>query len=395
MDKKSLNGRVAVIGTGITRFGDRWDRSGSELVADAVFEACRNANVDLQKDVEAGWVGSVYDYSGSAPNTLADAVALYDKPVTRISNWCDTGMDAFRNAALAIASGMYDIVVACGVEKMYDSGGRGIKMDGAYPHIALNGQSAPAIFAPCATRAFHEWGWTKEDLATVAVKNHFNGAHHPLATFQNQITMDMAMNAPMISWPLGLFDCCGMADGATAIILTTPEIARERVGEGNYAVLRGISSATQTQYPYYDSGFDALGSVAARQAAKEVYRQAHVTDPFKQLDFGVVHDCFTITELLDIQDMGLCKMGEAAELSRAGEFSIDGAFPINPDGGLKCFGHPIGATGCRMIAEVTRQVIGKADGLQVKNAKAGFAHNLGGPLSVCNIAILSSPDWEP
>jgi acetyl-CoA C-acetyltransferase len=293
-----------------------------------------------------------------------------------------------------VAAGIYDIVIACGVEKLLDTGGSGLSIDQMYPHTTLVGQSAPGIFAPGAMRAFKEYGWTKEDLGRVAVKNHHNGVKHPKAHFRREITLDVAVNAPMICSPLGLYDCCAVSDGAAALILTTPEIAKDRVGTGNYATVKGIGMSVHTRYPFNDPDYTGISIPSTKEAVASAYEQAGIRNPRKELDFGIVHDCFTIAELFHYQDLGLCAEGESADLIREGVTAIDGDFPINPDGGLKCFGHPIGATGCRMVAEVTRQVLGKAEGHQVKDAKAGFAHNLGGPLSVAMITIVGTPDWE-
>jgi len=393
--KQGIRDRVAIIGTGVTKFGELWEQDAEDLVVDAVYEACAEANVDLRKDIEAVWVGTFYTLSGTSGNAAADPLQFYGKPVTRIENYCATGMDTVRNAAYAVAAGIYDVVLACGVEKLLDQGGSGLPLDHLYPHPILVAQSAPSIFAPGAVRAFKEWGWTKEDLARVAVKNHYNGAKHPKAHFRKEIDVDTVLKAPMVSYPLGVFDCCAMSDGGAAVILTRPEIARDRVGSANYATLKAIGQAVETIYPFYRPDYSGLSIPANVKAAEAAYDEAGIADPRKELDFGIVHDCFTITELLNYQDLRLCKPGEGADLIREGITAIDGEFPINPDGGLKCFGHPIGATGVRMIAELTRQVLGRADGYQVENAKAGFAHNLGGPLSVGMVSVVGTPDWEP
>jgi acetyl-CoA C-acetyltransferase len=393
--KRGIKDRVAIIGTGVTRFGELWKKDASDLVVDAVYEACTEANVDLREDIEAVWVGTFYTLSGTSGNAAADPLQFYGKPVTRIENYCATGMDTVRNAAYAVAAGIYDVVLACGVEKLSDQGGSGLPLDDLYPHPILVGQSAPSIFAPGAVRAFKEWGWTKEDLSRVAVKNHHNGAKHPKAHFRREIDIDTALKAPMVSYPLGVFDCCAMSDGAAAVILTRPEIAKDRVGSSKYANLKALGQAVETLYPFYRPDYTGLSIQANIKAAEAAYEEAGITDPRKELDFGIVHDCFTFTELINYQDLGLCKPGEGADLIREGVTAIDGEFPINPDGGLKSFGHPIGATGVRMVAELTRQVLGRAEGYQVENAKAGFAHNLGGPLSVGMVSIVGTPDWEP
>jgi len=232
-------------------------------------------------------------------------------------------------------------------------------------------------------------------MARVAVKNHHHGAKHPKAHFRKEIDLETALRAPIVASPLGLFDCCAMSDGSAAVILTRPEIAKDLVGSGNYATIKAMGEAVETALPFYRRDWTGLSLPANVKAAQAAYKEAGIQDPRKELDFGIVHDCFTITELLNYGDLGLCKPGEAADLIREGVTAIEGEFPINPDGGLKCFGHPIGATGVRMTAELTKQVLGKAEGYQVKDAKAGFAHNLGGPFVVAFVTIVGTPDWEP
>ncbi len=391
--QKGIRDRVAIIGTGVTKFGEHWEEDADDLILQAVDGACNEAKIDLRKDVEALWASSLYTFTGNSGWIAAEPLKLYGKPVTRVENQCAGGMDAVRNAAYAIASGVYDIVIACGVEKLLDNGGRGLSQDFLTTHPSLAWQSAPAYFAPCAIRAFKEWGWTKEDLARVAVKNHHHGAKHPKAHFRREINLDMVLNAPMVSYPLGLFDCCALSEGAAAIVLTRPDIAKSIVGD-NYATIKGIALAVETQWPFFRPGWTGLTFPASVKAAEAAYKEAGIKDPRKELDFGIVHDCFTITELLTYQDLGLCQPGEAADLIRDGITSMEGDFPINPDGGLKCFGHPVGATGIRMIAELTKQVLGKAEGYQVKDARAGFAHNLGGPQAIASVAIVGTPEWE-
>ena len=386
----SIKDKVAIIGTGVTKFGEMWEKDREDLLVEATYEAVNEANVDLKRDVDAVWVGTQYHFTGISGATFTDSLKFFGKPVTRVENFCASGMDAVRNAAIAVASEMYDIVIACGVEKMLDYGGRGLPLTGGELHPLLLIPSAPAMFALAANRAFKVWGWTREDLARVAVKNHFNGARHPKAHFRKEITVDKAMKAPMIAYPLGLYDCCAMSDGAAAVILTRPEIAKKLVGD-NYATIKALGMAAETLFPWQRPSETFLSFPSNVKAAEVAYKEAGVKDPRKELDFGIVHDCFTITELINYQDMKLCGPGEGASLIREGVTAIDGDFPINPDGGLKCFGHPIGATGCRMTVELTRQVLGRAEGAQVKDAEVGFAHNLGGAYTVATIEIVGRP----
>ena len=387
----SIRDKVAIIGTGVTKFGEHWEADAGDLLVEAVHEACKEANIDLRKDVDALWASTLYDWSGMSGWAAAEPLKFFGKPVTRVENQCASGMDAVRNAAYAVASGRYNIVIACGVEKVLDQGGRGLSQEILYWHPSLPWQSAPAYFAPCAIRAFKEWGWTREDLARVAVKNHQNGAKHPKAHFRREITIETVINAPMISYPLTLFDCCALSEGSAAVVLTRPDIAKRLVGD-KYATIKAMALTVETQWPFFKPGWTGLSFPATIKAAEDAYQEAGIKDPRKELDFGIVHDCFTITELMTYQDMKLCQPGEGAELIRTGVTAINGDFPINPDGGLKCFGHPVGATGVRMIAELAKQVLGRAEGCQVKDAKMGFAHNLGGPQAIAAVGIVGRPD---
>jgi acetyl-CoA C-acetyltransferase len=387
----SIKDKVAVIGVGATKFGEIWEKDAEDLLVDAAYEALDDAGLTSQ-DIEAAWVGVLYNFTGISGSTAAEPLKLFGKPVTRVENFCASGMDAFRNACYGVASGVYDIVLACGVEKLMDVGGSGLPT-GDFGHPVMGGVSAPGMFALAATRCFHEWGWTKEDLARVAVKNHKNGVAHPKAHFRRAITMEDALNAPMIAWPLGRFDCCAMSDGSAAIVITRPEIAKTTKHKDDYVLVKANALAMATVMPMYKASFDYLGFPATRMAAASAYEEAGIKDPAKEIGFAEVHDCFTITELLNIQDLGFVEPPGAAEFVRDGRASVEeGDIPINPSGGLKCFGHPIGATGCRMIYELTKQLQGRADGAQVKNPRLGLAHNLGGPASVCSVTILGPRD---
>ena len=387
----SIKDRVAIAGVGCTKFGELWEKDAEDLVVEAAYEAMEDAGI-TPHDIEASWVGVLYSFTGLSGSTAAEPLKLFGKPATRVENFCASGMDAFRNACYAVASGVYDIVLACGVEKLMDEGSAGLPT-GDFAHPVMGSVSAPGMFALAATRCFHEWGWNKEDLARVAVKNHKNGVAHPKAHFRRAITMEDALNAPMIAWPLGRFDCCAMSDGAAALIVTRPEIARTMRHKDDYVLVKANALAVQTVQPMYKGSFDYLGFPATRSAAAQAYEEAGIRDAAKEISFAEVHDCFTITELLNIQDLGFCEPGKANEFVRDGLADAEeGAIPINPSGGLKCFGHPIGASGCRMLYEVTKQIQGRADGIQVKDPRLGLGHNLGGPASVCSVTILGPRD---
>jgi acetyl-CoA C-acetyltransferase len=382
-----IKDRVAVAGVGATRFTEHWDKDAEDLLVEAVREACEDAGIE-RRDVQALWVGVYYPFTGLAGTAATDPLRLYGIPATRVENYCASGMDAFRNACFAVAAGIYDVVLACGVEKLTDQGSRGIPnvREGAHPFLPP--ASAPALFAMAATRCFEMYGWNKQDLAQVAVKNHRTGEQHPRAHFRRAVSEQDVLAAPMVADPLGRLDCCAVSDGAAAVILTSPETARRLRHKDDYVLVKANALAATTAQPMYQPSFDYLGFPATRLAAKMAYQEAGIADPSKEISFAEVHDCFTVTELLNIQDLGFCRPGEAASFVRDGLANPDGPLPVNPSGGLKSFGHPIGATGCRMIGEVTRQLQGRAEGVQVRDPALGLAHNLGGPGAVCSVTIL-------
>ena len=386
----SIKDKAAIIGVGCTKFGERWEKDVEDLVVEAAYEALEDAGL-TPDDVDAAWVGFLYNFTGVSGNTFSEPMKLFGKPVTHVENFCASGMDAFRNACYGVASGVYDVVIACGVEKLTDIGGSGLPMSG-FGHPVIGGISAPGMFALAATRCFHEYGWTKEDLGRVAIKNHKNGVLHPKAHFRKAVTMEEVLSAPIIAWPLGRFDCCAMSDGAAAIVITRPEIAKQSKHKDDYVVVKANALATASAQPMYRNSFDYLSFPATQAAAALAYKEAGIKDPANEISFAEVHDCFTITEILNCQDLGFCEQGQGASFVAEGHTEVDGNIPVNPSGGLKCFGHPIGATGCRMIYELTKQLQGRADGAQVKDPRLGLAHNLGGPASICSVTILGRPD---
>ena len=391
MVRHGIKDKVAIIGCEATKYGELWDKSQSDLL----HEACQGAFKDagIQKDeVDAAWLGVYYYFTGLSGSTLEDSLRLDGKPITRCENYCASGMDAFRNACFGVASGAYDIALACGVEKLMDEGGSGLPGFRIFGHPVLPLPSAPAQFCFLATRCFKEYGWTKEDLARVAVKNHENGYYHPKSHFKIKITVEDAMNAPMIADPLGRFDCCAMSDGSAAVIVTRPELAESYAHADDYVLVKSNSISVMTDTPWYDPNFSFTSASATVKAAQMAYKEAEITNPRQQIDFAEVHDCFTITELVDCEDLQFCERGEAAEELKRGTFNWDGEVAVNPSGGLKSFGHPIGSTGCRMIQEATKQLQKRAEGRQVPDAKVGMAHNLGGAYAVCSVTILSQRD---
>ncbi|MHA1291594.1 MAG: acetyl-CoA acetyltransferase [Promethearchaeota archaeon] len=391
MTRHGIKDKVAIIGCESTKYGELWDKSQYDLLNEACQGAFKDAGI-TKEEVDAAWIGVYYYFTGLSGTTLEDALRLDGKPVTRCENYCASGMDAFRNACFGVASGAYDVGLACGVEKLMDEGGSGLPGFRIFGHPVMPLPSAPAQFCFLATRCFHEYGWTKEDLARVAVKNHENGYYHPKSHFKVKITIEQALAAPMIADPLGRFDCCAMSDGAAAVIVTRPELAESYAHADDYVLVKSNAISVYTDTPWYWPSFSFTSAPATVNAAKMAYKEAEITDPRKQIDLAEVHDCFTITEMINCEDLQFCDRGKCAEELKSGTFNWDGEIAINPSGGLKSFGHPIGSSGCRMIQEVAKQLQGRAEGRQVPDAKIGLAHNLGGAFAVCSVTILSQRD---
>ena len=375
-----LRDKVAVVGVGCSQFGELYEKSAEDLICDAVDEALADAGCDRQR-IEAAWVGNqVSPYCGDA---LADALKLFGRPMTRVQNYCASGMDAFRNACAAVAAGLHDVVLTVGFEKMRD-GGFG-RPNRGHPVIDF-GERAPHVFALSANRYFAKYGASKKTLAAVAVKNHQNGTKSPKAHLKMLVNEEMVLKAPMIYSPLGLFDCCQTTDGAAAVVVCRADLAREFTDAPVWPL--GIGLAVVSGQPCFQPSNDFVGFDATVQASAQAYKQAGVTPA--DVDFAEVHDCFTITEILNYEDLGFCARGEGGKFVEEGRASLDGEKPVNPSGGLKSYGHPIGATGVRMIYELVTQLRGRAGGRQVRHAKIGLAHNLGGPGAVSCVSILTN-----
>lgn len=384
---KGLADRIAIIGMGCTKFGENWDQSADDMIVEACQEAFADARVRPEQ-IEAAWVGTLI--SGVSGQALSRPLKLQYIPVTRVENMCATGQDALRNAAFAVAAGMYDLVLVAGFEKLKDSGLTGLP--GAASSVIGAGNTAPGGFALAANRYFHEYGVTKETLAKIAVKNHYNGARNPKAHFQKEITVEKAMKAPMIASPLGLFDCCPTTDGAAAAIITRRELAEKHTDQ--FVTIKGMGLAVGPGTGRLDDGYSFTSFLETKKAAQQAYEQAGIKDPRREISTAEVHDCFTITELIIYEDLGFCAPGTAAKEVDNGTFTLHGELPVNTDGGLKSFGHPIGASGLRMLYECYNQLICRAGPRQIPNPKLALAHNLGGnPGSfTCSVIIVGKPN---
>ena len=387
-----IRDRVAIIGMGCTNFGERWEANAADLMVEAAYEAYADAGIE-PNEVQAAWLGTVSSFRTGQP--LAEALKLDYIPITRVENACATATDAFRNASYAVAAGIYDIVLAVGVEKLKDSGFSGLAVPEAPGSDVTPPTPPPSQFAMAATRYFHQYDIPyaegKHTLARIAAKNHHNGALNPRAHFRQEVSPEQAANAPMIAWPLGLFDCCGVSDGAAAAIITTPEIARSF--RRDYVLVKALALSVGA-FGALRSDWDFTHFPESVRAGQSAYQEAGIANPRAELDLAMVHDCFTITELIIYEDLGFSPRGRGSDDVVAGTFTLEGELPVNTDGGLKCFGHPIGASGIRMIYEVYKQLQGKAEARQLKKADLGLTHNLGGrPGSfTCSVAIFGAAE---
>jgi len=383
--REGIRDKVAIVGVGCSQFGENWDLGPADMIVDAAYEAYADAGIDNpQQQIDAVFCGSIYSTRGT--HELADALKLFHRPVTMVSNYCATGTDALRCGVMSIAAGMYDTVLVLGYDKPKDRGVSG-------PSVTLNvvrdlPQTPAGWFSFAAACYFQKFGAGREDLARIAVKNHHNGTLAPKSMLKREITVEDVLNARMISWPFGLYDCAAQSDGAAAAIITRRDLARGF--RDDFVLVRAVTVQVGPN-PQTDPQHDFLSWKPTLYAAEDAYRQAGITNPRTQINLAQVHDCFTLTELLTYEDLGLCKKGEAKEHIAAGTFELSGAFPVNTDGGLKSFGHPTAATGVRMIYENTLQLQGRAGKRQVKNASVALSHNIGGHPTACGIAILGTP----
>ena len=376
---ESIKDRVAIIGMGCTKFGELWDKGPYDLIVDACHEAFEDAGIE-SKDIQAAWFASLVSaFTGSR---LSNALKLEYVPITRVENFCSGGLHALANACYAVASGVCDIALACGVEKLKDRAS-GFAMMNPEPidSSKVIPETPPAnMFAHIAIRYFHDRGWDVEEgkriLAQVSVKSHHNGTLNPKAHLRREITVDDVLNAPMLINPLGLYDCCGISDGCAAAVVVRADMAGDF--RDDYVLLKGFGLACGDEYAQISADYDWTHWKENLGASKMAYEEAGITDPRQQIQVAELHDCFTINELVTYEDLGFSSRGKAIEDVNAGFFELDGGLPINTDGGLKSFGHPVGASGLRMVYEIYLQLKGQAGSRQINNANLGLTHNIGG-----------------
>lgn len=384
---------VAVIGVGLTKFGELWDKSFRQLTAEAGSKAILDSGI-TGKDIDGLYIGSMssgrfvgQEHVGAL---VADASGFSHLhiPATRLEGACASGSLALRQGYLSIASGVNDVVVVGGIEKMNDVGGSAatetLATASDQEWEAFFGATFPGLYAMIAKRHMHEFGTTKEDLAHVAVKNHANGAKNPYAQYQKEISLEMAMNAAPVAEPLGLMDCSPVTDGAAAVVLCAIDRINEFEGKPAKIIASGQASDTLSLH----GRRDITTLDATVYAAKMAYKQANLQP--KDIDFAEVHDCFTIAEICAIEDLGFVKKGEGGKAVQNKITTFDGTIPVNTSGGLKSKGHPVGATGVAQIVELTKQLRGEADKRQLKDARYGLAHNVGGSGATCVVHIMEA-----
>ena len=400
MASHGIRDRVAIVGMGCTAFGEHWDRSADDLLIDATGAATASAGIALD-DIDAFWLGT--QASGVSGLTLSRPLHLNYKPVTRIENMCATGSEALRNACYAVASGAYDVAMAVGVEKLKDSGMSGL-VGTTVPGAGDDSRgeiTAPANFSLLAPAYAAKYGLDDDELkdvmARIAWKNHANGARNPRAQYRKPVPLERIRSAPIVAGMLGVFDCSGVSDGSAAAIVVRAEDAPRYTDKPLY--IKALSLVAGPADGVIDPAYDFTTFPEVVASAREAYRQAGITDPVAELALAEVHDCFTPTELVLMEDLGFSPRGLAWKDAAGGMFDLDGALPVNPDGGLKAFGHPIGASGLRMMFEAWLQLRGEAPpdralATVAAGRKLALTHNLGGGPGEC-VSFVSVVGSEP
>jgi acetyl-CoA C-acetyltransferase len=393
-----IKDKVAIIGMGCCRFGERWDAGAEELMVEAFEEALQDAKIEKDQ-IDAAWFSTCMPeiHAGQSALPASMTLRLANIPVTRVENFCASGTEAFRGASYAVACGASDIALAIGVEKLKDTGYGGLPASGSNAGsqrwLWSPALTAPGSFAQLAPAYAAKHGIDAKELklamAHVSAKSHANGAKNPKAHLRRAVTVDAIMAAPVIAEPLGLFDCCGVSDGAACALVTTVEKAKE-MGYKDFVSVKALqlslSNGTEVGHDSWD--FDHF--ITTEIAAKRAYQEAGVKNPREEISMMEVHDCFSITELVTYEDLHISPKGGAIKDVMDGFYNADGGLPCQIDGGLKCFGHPIGASGLRMLYEMYLQLHGRAEDRQLPDPKLGLTHNLGGfPfMNISSVAII-------
>jgi acetyl-CoA C-acetyltransferase len=394
-----IRNKVAILGMGCTVFGEHWELDSSDLLLEAFRECLADAGIE-KKEIQAAWIGNHIDEVniGKGGCYLASTLHLPFIPVTRVENFCASGTEAFRGACYAVASGAYDIALAAGVEKLKDVGYGGLPdspIFGQLMRLIAPNATAPGLFAQLATAYAAKYGVPmdkiKEAITHISWKSHQNGAINPRAHLRRAVSEEQISSSPFVAYPLGLFDCCGVSDGAAMAIVTTPEIARTLKPDREPVLVKALQIAVSSGEEALYHRWDGANILTTRVAAQRAYDEAGISKPREEIDLMEVHDCFSITEMVTMEDLAISPPGKAPDDILNGFYDLDGELPCQSDGGLKCFGHPIGASGLRMIYEIYNQLLQRWPAeRQVKNARLGLTHNLGGVphQNVCSVAIL-------
>jgi acetyl-CoA C-acetyltransferase len=394
-----IRDKVAIIGMGCTRFGERWDVGAEELMVEAFTECLEDAAIE-RNQIQAAWLGTCIEEInvGKSALPLSTTLRLPFIPVTRTENFCASGTEAFRGAVYAVASGAYDVALALGVEKLKDTGYGGLPNPGSnwgsltwlwWPNV-----TAPGAFAQLATAYAAKYhipdDVLKRAIAHVSAKSHANGILNPKAHLRKEVTEEQVMGAPIIAHPLGLFDCCGVSDGSACAIVTTVENATA-LGRKDFVTVKGLQIALSNGEEMGYNNWDGDHFITTDQCSTRAYQEAGIKNPREEISMMEVHDCFSITELVTYEDLHISERGQAVKDVMDGFYDREGGgVPCQVDGGLKCFGHPIGASGLRMLYEMYLQLHGRAGERQIDNPRYGLTHNLGGVpfMNVCSIAII-------
>jgi acetyl-CoA C-acetyltransferase len=397
--KSGIKDKVVIAGMGCSRFGERWDCGPDDLMVEAFNEALLDAHMERDQ-IEAAWLGVFFDEQNTGKSSLPMSIALRlpNIPTTRVENLCATGTEALRGAVYAVAAGACEIALAIGVEKLKDTGFGGLpeRTKGTFEDLYLPTSTAPGAFAQLASAYAERYGYSMQDLkramAHISVKSHENATRNPKAHLRNRITEQQVLESMPISYPLGVLDCCGVSDGAACAIVTTPEVAR-RLGLRDVVSVKALQLAASNGVEMGHQSWDGSHTLTTPLAATRAYAEAGIHHPRDQIDLIEVHDCFSITELVLMEDLGLSDIGRSPHDVLDGRYDRDGAIPCQIDGGLKCFGHPIGATGLRMAYEIYLQLLGRAGERQLRGRSGngpafGLTHNLGG-IPNRNIASVS------
>jgi acetyl-CoA C-acetyltransferase len=379
MSSHGIRDRVAIVGMSCTPFREHWGKSRDDLMIEATRDGLQSVGL-TKHDIDAYWLGMAA--SGNSGIVLASALKLTGKPVTRVENYCATGSEALRQAAYAVASGAYDIAMAVGCDKFKDSGWSGTNANLPPNDGTARTLTAAAMYSMVLPAYAKKYGVDLDELrlavAKIAEKNHYNGARNPLAQFRKETSAEDICKMAAVAGRLSVFDCAGVADGAATAIVVRAEDAHRYTDKPMY--IKGMSVIAGDGSGLVDPEYDFTTFPEVVAAAADAYQQAGVDDPRAQVGMAEVHDCFTPTELVLMEDLGFAERGTAWKEELAGTFNLDGDLPVNTDGGLKSFGHPVGASGLRMHYECWLQLRREAPAERriANDRNLGVVHNLGG-----------------